>query len=506
MTRSIPDELLSQAAELIAAQLGLHFPTARWDDLERGIGAAARELDFRDLQSFVRSFASSHWTKSQIEVLASHLTVGETYFFRDNKTLEILQDHILPELISSRQKSERRLRVWSAGCCTGEEPYSIAMLLSRIIPDLKSWNITILGTDINHRFLQKAAKGVYGDWSFRTTPAWVQAKYFMKKNGHLEVLPDIKEMVTFSCLNLAEDAYPSLSNDTNAMDMILCRNVLMYFANDQAKNVIGNFHRCLVDGGWLIVSPSETSQFLFSQFQTVSFPEAPLYQKSDHATREASRFTYSSDRESTPQLSWLPTIPAQPDVDSSAALPRGELSSLGTQESEKADAQTSPYEEALMLYQHGSYVEAAAKLLTSLSKNGKGHAKATALLARVYANQGKLGEALQWCETSIAADKLNPACHYLRAVILQEQGSIEEATLSLNRALYLDQRFVLAHFALGNLAAHQGKLKESKKHFKNALSLLSEFQQAEVLPESEGIVAGRLAEIIRSTNGREINR
>jgi len=107
---------------------------------------------------------------------------------------------------------------------------------------------------------------------------------------------------------------------------------------------------------------------------------------------------------------------------------------LGTQESEKADAQTSPYEEALMLYQHGSYVEAAAKLLTSLSKSGKGHAKATALLARVYANQGKLGEALQWCETSIAADKLNPACHYLRAVILQEQGSIEEATLSLNRA------------------------------------------------------------------------
>src|SRR5712691_9255156 len=99
MTRSIPDELLSQAAERIAAQLGLHFPPARWDDLERGIGAAARELDFRDLESFVRSFVSSPLTKSEIEVLASHLTIGETYFFRDNKTFEILQDHVLPELI-----------------------------------------------------------------------------------------------------------------------------------------------------------------------------------------------------------------------------------------------------------------------------------------------------------------------------------------------------------------------------------------------------------------------
>ncbi len=505
MTRSIPDELISQAAELIAAQLGLHFPPARWDDLERGIGAAARELGSRDLQSFVRSFVSSPWTKSRIEVLASHLTIGETYFFRDGKTFEILQDRILPELISSRLKTERRLRLWSAGCCTGEEPYSIAMLLSRMIPDLKSWNITILGTDINHRFLQKAAKGVYGDWSFRTTPAWVRAKCFMKRNGNLEVLPYLQEMVTFSSLNLAEDAYPSLSNDTNAMDMILCRNVLMYFANQQAKNVIANFHRCLVDGGWLIVSPSETSQLLFSQFQTVSFPEATFYQKSGHGSREAGRLLYSSNQE-TQSSSWLPTVTAQPDVDSGQLLPHGEPPPPGTQKSEKDDAQFSPYEEALTLYQQGSYTQAADKLLLSLSQEGEGQAKAAALLARVYANEGRLGEALQWCETSIAADKLNAACHYLHAVILQERGSIKEATLSLNRALYLDQRFVLAHFALGNLTARQGKLKESQKHFKNALSLLSKLQQGEVLPESEGIAAGRLTEIIQSTTDREMSR
>ncbi len=505
MTRSLSDELLSQAADLIAAQLGLHFPTARWDELERGIGAAARELDCKDVQSFIRSLTSSPCTKSQIEVLASHLTVGETYFLRDKQIFEILEGHVLPELISSRRRTEQRLRIWSAGCCTGEEPYSIAMLLSRMIPDLKSWNITILGTDINRRFLQKASKGIYGDWSFRTTPAWVQVKYFMSTSGHLEVLPEIKKMVTFSCLNLAEDAYPSLSNNTNAMDVILCRNVLMYFASEQAKKVIANFHRCLVDGGWLIVSPSETSQLLFSRFRTVGFPEVTLYQKSGHAIREAGRFTYSSDRESTPSLSVLPTLPAQPDVDFSARLPRGELPPPGTREIERADTQSSPYEKALTLYQHGSYAEAAEKLLMSLSQNGEGPGAAE-LLARVYANQGRLGEALQWCEKSIAADKLRAASHYLLAVILQEQGSVEEAALSFKRALYLDQGFVLAHFALGNLTGRQGKLKESQKHFENALSLLSAYQQGEVLPESEGIAAGRLAEIIRSTTGREINR
>lgn len=505
MTRSIPDELISQAAELIAAQLGLHFPPARWDDLERGIGAAARELGCRDLQSFVRSLVSTPWTKSRIEVLASHLTIGETYFFRDGKTFEILQEHILPELIGSRQKTERRLRVWSAGCCTGEEPYSIAMLLGRMIPDLKSWNITILGTDINRRFLQRAFEGIYRDWSFRSNPTWIQAKDFHRKNGLLEISPDVKSMVTLSYLNLAEDAFPSLSNNTNAMDLILCRNVLMYFSVEQAKNVIGNFHRCLVDGGWLIVSPSETSQILFSQFHTVSFPEATLYQKSRHKIRRAGRLPYSSNQE-TPSLSWLPTIPAQSDLDSGALLPREELSPPATQESGKPEAQTSPYEEALMLYQQGSYREAADKLLLSLSQESEEQPKEAALLARVYANQGKLEEALQWCEKSIAEDKLDAACHYLHAVILQEQGSIKEAALSLNRALYLDQRFVLAHFALGNLTSRQGKLKESQKHFKNALALLSEFEQAEVLPESEGIAAGRLAQIIQSTTEREINR
>jgi chemotaxis protein methyltransferase CheR len=505
MTRSISDELISQAAELIAAQLGLHFPPARWDDLERGIGAAAQELGARDLQSFVRSFVSSPWTKSRIEILASHLTIGETYFFRDGKTFEILQDHILPELISSRQKTERRLRVWSAGCCTGEEPYSIAMLLSRMIPDLKFWNITILGTDINRRFLQKASEGIYRDWSFRSNPTWIQAKDFHRKNGLLEISPDVKKMVTLSYLNLAEDAFPSLSNNTNAMDVILCRNVLMYFSVEQARKVIGNFHRCLIDGGWLIVSPSETSQLLFSQFQTVSFPEATLYQKSRHEIRAAGRLPYSPNKE-IPSLSWLPTIPPQPDLDSSALLPRGELPPPATQESGKPDAQSSPYEEALMLYQQGSYTEAADKLLLSLSQEGEEQPQAAALLARVYANQGKLGEALQWCEKSIAADKLDAACHYLHAVILQEQGSIKEAALSLNRALYLDHRFVLAHFALGNLTSRQGKLKESQKHFNNALALLSEFQQGEVLPESEGIAAGRLAEIIQSTTDREVNR
>ena len=170
-------------------------------------------------------------SRNQIEILASYLTIGETYFFREKQTFEILEERILADLIKTRRQNERRLRIWSAGCCTGEEPYSIAMLLSKMLPDLKDWNISILATDINPRFLHKASEGVYSKWSFRDCPQGVKERYFRKaKEDRLEILPDIKKMVTFSYLNLVEDSYPSLSNCTNAMDVIFCRNVLMYFA------------------------------------------------------------------------------------------------------------------------------------------------------------------------------------------------------------------------------------------------------------------------------------
>lgn len=278
--QTIPDFYLSHLSEFVAAQIGLHFPKERWRNLERGIFSAAREFGFKDAESCIQWLSSARLTKNQIEILASHLTVGETYFFREKKSFDILEEHILSELIRSRQNMERHLRVWSAGCSTGEEPYSIAILLNKMLFNLKDWNITILATDINPRFLQKATEGVYNEWSFRDTLPWIKERYFKKtKEGRFEILPHIKKLVSFSYLNLAEDSYLSLLNNTNAMDIIFCRNVLIYFTPGLARKVIQNLYRCLIDGGWLIVSPSETSHILFSQFMAVNFPGCNTVQK-----------------------------------------------------------------------------------------------------------------------------------------------------------------------------------------------------------------------------------
>jgi chemotaxis protein methyltransferase CheR len=489
------EHLLAQFSELVAGQMGLYFPHERWRDLERGVTAAAQEFGFRDAESCIRDLIASPLSRDQIHVLASHLTVGETYFFREKRSLGILENEILPELIRSRRGGQQLLRLWSAGCCTGEEAYTLACLLSGLLPDPQDWHITILGTDINPRSLRKAMDGIYTRWSFRDNPPSLTERYFEAiTDGRFVVRDRIKKMVTFSYLNLVEDSYPSLPTNTTAMDVILCRNVLMYFAPEVARRVVHKLYCSLMDGGWLIVSPTETSQALFSEFATVNFPGAFFYRKGAARPAAARDFAVPHTQAEFPDLSEIKAVfPTK--IQPVAAEPQ----------SPTVQPQTPPhsvYDDALSLHEQGRYAEAEEKL-TALLGQEPAATNAVALLARVYANQGKLAEALAWCEKAVAIDKLNPGHHYLRATVLQEQCILDEAIKSFKRALYLDDHFVLAHFALGNLARNSGKYREADKHLENALQLLREHGAAEVLPDSDGITAGRLAEVIASMMERK---
>ncbi len=458
---TVPGALLSRLSDFLESQIGLHFPQERWRDLERGIAVASRESGYREVQAYIHWLLAAPLTRTQVEGLASHLTVGETYFFREKRSLDILEQQILPELLDARAPTGKHLRIWSAGCCSGEEPYSIAMLLDRLIPDIGNWKLTILATDINPRFLRKAAQGMYSEWSFRDTPGWLKERYFTKRqDGRFEIQPRIRRMVSFSYLNLAEDAYPSLVNDTNAMDLILCRNVLMYFAQDRAKKVVDKLQCSLVDGGWLITSPAETSNVLFSTFTAVEFPGAFLYRR---MAAGGPRTIAASYPEPDNKEAAAPTGPAAFSVAQSALVAEvlREADGEPAKPTEATDGRDLPWTEA-----------------------------------RACANVGRLAEAIEWCEKAIAADKLNPRHHYLLATIEQERGQNEAAERSFGRALYLAPDFALAHFALGNLCLSGARQREARRHFGNALNLLRACPAKALLPESDGLSAGRLVEII----------
>lgn len=477
------ESLLSQLSERVDAQMGLHFPPERWRDLETGIQAAARESGAADATAYAHDLLAARLTQRQIDELAHALTIGETYFFRDPSSLKVLNDTVLPELIRSRRGTTRRLRIWSAGCCTGEEAYSIAIMLERLLPDFDQWQVTLLATDINARFLKKAVDGVYGEWSFRGAPDWLKKGYFKQvAPRQFAILPRIRERVTFAYLNLGQDVYPSLDTNTNAMDLILCRNVLIYFSPERAATVARNFHHALVTNGWLVVSAVETFTTLRNYFVANTFEGAILYRKKAEAAAAPEPVAASL------------APPVQGEIREPAVQPAATPIRREANAKEKA---INSYDMAVALFERGRYVEAAASLAPSAGSTAPNVASAT-LLARVYANLGELAEARRWAERAIAADRTDAASHYLCAMILEEQNLVADAFVSLQRTLYLAPGFVLAHFALGNLTLRQGKHAESARHFNNALDFLKNYGDDAVLPDSDGMAAGRLREMIHS--------
>lgn len=503
--------------------MGLFFPPERWTDLERKLQAAAPSFGCVDAEACAHFLTTTAVTKQQLDLLAIHLTVGETYFFREPRTLEVVEQQILPELVYERRGINQQLRFWSAACCTGEEPYSIAILLHRFMPDLPTWRTTILATDLSPRFLRKAVDGVYGQWSFRSMPSHLREQYFSRTAGGLYAIrPELKQSVRFAQLNLVEDTYPSPANDTAEMDIIFCRNVLIYFTAERIKRTLEQFYDAVTEGGWLVVSPVETAFAMDSPFTPVQFPGVTLFRKTvaSKSSTVALASQYSAPQSKQAECPSVvfefhgeeraaPTD-APRDGLTESSLPARKTQELQSTATLSPVGTVSPYEEAYESYARGRYAEAIEKLLTHYSPRDRGglstlalpRERILALLARAHANQGQLVEAQNWCEQALSIDKCDPGLHYLRATILLECGQEAEARLSLTRALYLDQRFVLAHFTLGNLARQKKEMKEAGKHFQNALALLHHYRPEDILPESEGMSAGRLAQIIADMNER----
>jgi chemotaxis protein methyltransferase CheR len=481
-SRATANAGLARLADLVASRMGLHFPENRQQDLLRAVRELAREQGGKDTEEYLQALVASPLTDRQVEILTANLTVGETYFFREMKSLDAFRDHVIPERLGHRAGVDQRLRIWSAGCSTGEEAYSIAMILSDVVPNLSAWDIYILATDINTRALEKARRGVYTEWSFRGMPAVLRERFFTPLDPKtFTVKTRFSDKVSFAGLNLATDTYPSLLNETNAMDVIFCRNVLMYLVPEQIQKIIKAFQHCLVEGGWLIVAPSETCLLHGTELESVSFEGATLFRKTTLARQPPA------------------VVPAAPPPPGTTRADVAQVARAPVvQRSE------SPFENAMAAYHAGRYEAAAATLQrffdagTPAGYGPSDSGNAFALMARIEANQGKLDRALEWSHRALTVDKTNPGFYYLLATILEEQNRPVEAVQELTRALFLDSSFILAHYALGTIALREQGRKAADRHFRHAAALLARLPGNDILPESEGMTAGRLLDIIRS--------
>ncbi|MEK8022548.1 MAG: CheR family methyltransferase [Candidatus Hydrogenedentota bacterium] len=207
--------------------------------------------------------------------LVRNLTVGETYFFRGADHFQAIREHVIPDRIAARG-NDRTLRIWSAGCATGEEPYSLAILLDRDFPHLADWNVEILATDLNADFIARAVNGRYRHWSFRGSEIASDTRYFHPVGELIELDARLRKSVRFMVHNLAVDPFPRFAGGDDAFDLILFRNVAIYLRSDVIRAIIARFAGCLSPGGYLLLGESELREDLYAASGLVRAPQGLL--------------------------------------------------------------------------------------------------------------------------------------------------------------------------------------------------------------------------------------
>lgn len=348
------------------------------------------------------------------------LAIGETFFLREHRHYKVLREHVLPELIRRKQQTDdRMLRIWCAGCSTGEEAYSVAITLLQTIPAAHEWQLRILATDINAEAIQRAQQGIYREWSFRQVPPGFRERYFRMEDDGARINSEIREMVTFQRHNLLSGAAQMLS------DLIICRNVLMYFGKEQKTQAEDLLYAGLLPGGWLFLGQAEAILGQRERWITHIFPGAPIYQKPETPKRTPETIRHRA-------LS--PTQPLTPAV----------------------QEQVNAYHSAVDAARQERFAEAELTLSQLLAEHPQ-HAKGHTLLASLFANQQAYPEAQAHLDTALYYDPLLADAHYLRALIALEQQQPQDAAEALRRARFCQPDHLLAGFTLGMVYAQMGE-------------------------------------------------
>ncbi|KJU83734.1 chemotaxis protein methyltransferase, partial [Candidatus Magnetobacterium bavaricum] len=269
--------MLERFKQLISSRIGLQVEDLNL--LQKTINTRVHYLGLVNFHQYYNLLeGDSRQSTGEWQHLIESLTTGESYFFRDRGQFEILRTHIFPELIR-RKEGQKAIRIWSAGCATGEETYSIAIEIFELLPQVRHFNTTIIGTDINPKAIERARAAIYNDWSFRMVDPEIKHRYFVRKHDGWHLDKQIKDMVTFQVGNLVSDIYPHSSTDICEMDLIVCRNVFIYFDKDTVSLIIKKFADTLSESGYLLTGHAELYTLALGTLKSLIHPASIIYQK-----------------------------------------------------------------------------------------------------------------------------------------------------------------------------------------------------------------------------------
>ncbi|HUS04682.1 MAG TPA: CheR family methyltransferase [Bryobacteraceae bacterium] len=440
--------------EFVIQATGLSFYETRDPEFAEIVERRLGEAGCRNYQDYLVLLQEKSGGNPEMDRLIGQLTIGETYFFRHTEVFDVLETTILPQVID-RNQSRRRLNIWSAGCSNGAEAYSIALLLDRAFGDsLSDWQVSIVGTDINRGYLTQAREGRFAQWAFRSMKESVKNAYFSWDGSCWAIHPSQKRWVTFQHHNLVETPFHPPMAD---IDIILCRNVTIYFANEVTRRVVGHFHECLNEDGWLLVGHVEPNLDTFRSFRTVNFQAATCYQKSrEPATATALERRAAEAAPDSVVDFWLPTL--------------GPLLNMGA-----------PVES-------GSLLQAGAAMgsPSALPELDGVRSLANGIEAAQFQCHGQKPPA----RPAVQADG-----YFYRALELEQLGQYQEAQRCLQQAIYMDRKFILAHYHLGLLRKRENNNRQAAQSFGNVLKLLRALPPEQQVAGSDGMRADELCRL-----------
>ena len=422
---------------------GLAYYADKDDELARRIQRRLSSLGVSDCASYLEIIVDPLRGRLELDALIAEMTIGETYFFRHQEHFDALRNVVLPDLIA-RNPDRRALHIWCAGCADGPEAYSLAILLKReMASQLADWEVSILGTDLNRNSLERAGEGKFEEWALRATSEDLRRDCFLKEGRSWRIAPRYKQWISFRYHNLADDdPIPSLTNNLTAFDLIVCRNVMIYFGSDLIDKTIQRFHGCLVEGGWLLVGPTEPNMTSFKSFEAVNAPGVTMYRKAQASI----------------------ALPIERAIARPIAAPSG--------------------------VRHSHPIRKAAPASQSV--------ESTLTDVRMHADRGDWTDAVRCCEQILRKDGLNSPVYFYHALVLQQLGRHPEAELALKKAIYLDRRSALPHYYLGLLLQSRGEPRQAARSFENAVELLASRNDADIFADADGMTVGEMKKLVKT--------
>lgn len=275
----ITDQEFTNLRDFIYAKCGIYIADNRKYLLENRLGNRLKKLNLRNFDEYYNLLRFDAGKGMEMKKLFEVITTNETSFYRNPPQLKVFQEKVLADVLAGCRKKGKKLRIWSAGCSTGEEPYTIAMILHEVLgSEIGMWDIKITANDLSERVLKSAREGIYNDYTLRSTPPEIAKKYFDMNDGVNAIKPEVKKLVSFGQINLKDRAQ---IKRIERSQIVFCRNVIIYFDDEMKKQVISSYYDNLLPGGHLIIGHSESLHNITRAFKPVHYPGAIIYKKEE---------------------------------------------------------------------------------------------------------------------------------------------------------------------------------------------------------------------------------